>query len=121
MPKVIIDGVEYIPMPEPVHTEGLLGALEVRFDSDAGENITVRDYLRILLLTLWDEGEGFSGKRPFGNSGWEYELYDALMEAGYVQYREYQPGGGLHPDDKRAAHAYVAQLIKAAFHGGADA
>jgi hypothetical protein len=50
-------------------------------DADAD---TVRGYLIELLLTVWRESEGFSGKRPFGNSSWEYELYTPLVKAGYV-------------------------------------
>jgi hypothetical protein len=46
---------------------------------------TIRDYLGTLLLTLWIEGQGFSGKRPFGNSDWEHEVYTALAEAGYIE------------------------------------
>jgi hypothetical protein len=112
--KVVIDGVEYVPMPEPVDVEGLQGALAVRFDSDAADNGTVLDYFRALLETLWYEREGFSGKRPFGNSGWEHEPYDALADAGFIE----------QPVDKRgfgnrkkldAADAFVRQLIKAAF------
>ena len=33
-----------------------------------------RDWITEILITLVDEGEGFSGKRPLGNSGWEYDL-----------------------------------------------
>lgn len=51
--------------------------------NDAGA-ATVRDYLKALLLTLWREGEAFSGKRPFGNSGWDSELLDAIPEAACV-------------------------------------
>ena len=40
---------------------------------------TIREYLLALLRKLWNDGEGFSGKRPFGNSGWEYEIYTALV------------------------------------------
>jgi hypothetical protein len=40
---------------------------------------TVKDYLKKLLTELWNKGEGFSGKRPFGNSGWECELYHTLV------------------------------------------
>ena len=54
----------------------------VRFDSDAGDNLTCRQYLCALLAQLWSEGSGFSGKRPFGNSGWEWDILDALSEAG---------------------------------------
>lgn len=42
---------------------------------------TVRDYLTSLLLAVWDEEEGFSGKRPFGNSGWSSDIIDALIAA----------------------------------------
>jgi hypothetical protein len=41
--------------------------------------ITVKEYFQRLLLKLWEEREGFSGKRPFGNSGWENPLYAALI------------------------------------------
>ena len=47
---------------------------------------TVGEYLRDLLLTLLNEGDGFSGKRPFGNSGWESALPDALAFAGIIEY-----------------------------------
>lgn len=47
-------------------------------ENDAGA-LTVRDYLKALLRRLWLEQEGFSGKRPFGNSGWEDE--DGWIEA----------------------------------------
>ena len=50
-----------------------------------GEKITFRKYLKLLLETLWKEGEGFSGKRPFGNSGWEHELYHGLIEIGSLE------------------------------------
>ena len=53
-------------------------------DADAD---TVKDYLKALLGALWDEGEGFSGKRPFGNSGWECELIEALQEEGLADNR----------------------------------
>lgn len=45
---------------------------------------TVRDYLIELLATLWREKEGFSGKRPFGDSGWQYDVYTALAAAGLI-------------------------------------
>lgn len=58
-------------------------------DCPTGENDakaeTVREYLVALLVTLWVEGEGFSGKRPFGNSAWEYEVYTALIRAELVE------------------------------------
>jgi len=51
-------------------------------DADAA---TVGEYLSLLLSTLWLQGESFSGKRPFGNSGWHYDVYLALIRAGIVE------------------------------------
>jgi hypothetical protein len=59
-------------------------------DNDAGA-ATVRDYLVALLAELWREEEGFSGKRPFGNSDWQYDLYAPLIKAGLI-------GGTLDED-----------------------
>lgn len=58
----------------------------VRMDPENNEAKAdrVREYLVSLLLKLWEDPEGFSGKRPWGNSGWHYELYYALGEAGMV-------------------------------------
>ncbi len=52
--------------------------------NDAGAK-TVRDYFRALLTTLWREGEGFSGKRPFGNSDWQNDIYVVLIDAEVVE------------------------------------
>ena len=46
-------------------------------DADAK---TIGEYLIKLSQECWFENEGFSGKRPFGNSGWDYEIYIALVE-----------------------------------------
>lgn len=59
-------------------------ALKVKFDFE-DETITIREYLHKLLETLWIEGEGFSSKRPFGNSGWENDLIIPLVKAGFVE------------------------------------
>lgn len=111
---VRVDGVKYVPVPDVPADAGLLSALEVRFDSDAGDGLTVRDYLRTLLETLWREG--FSGKRPFGNSGWEYDLYAPLIKAGFLK-GELDDEGYVRSLDRAAAEAYVFDLINAAFHG----
>ena len=54
-------------------------------ESNDAEAETVRAYLKALLYAVWSKGEGFSGKRPFGNSGWEYDLYAALEPAGITE------------------------------------
>lgn len=50
-------------------------------DSGAG---TVRGYLAALLAEVWREEEGFSGKRPFGSSSWQGDLYRPLAAAGII-------------------------------------
>ena len=55
------------------------------YSSDLGEDITIKEYLKTLLLTLWKEEEGFSGKHPLGNSGWKFDIYIPLIGAGVVQ------------------------------------
>jgi hypothetical protein len=53
-------------------------------ENDAGA-ITVGGYLQALLRELWEKEEAFSGKRPFGNSGWTDELYFAVIAGGAVE------------------------------------
>ena len=62
----------------------IAAALDTKFQSmDIGE-VTARQYLKRLLSHLLMQGEGFSGKRPFGNSGWENELAQPLIMAGAI-------------------------------------
>lgn len=80
-------------------------------DNQAGAS-TVRDYLKALLLRLWDEGEGFSGKRPFGNSGWEYDLYYTLVKNNFVSgyINDY---GEVESVDSYAANQLIFSAIRA--------
>lgn len=111
--NVIIDGITYVPAkPVCEHPE----VLDVRmYVSDLDREASLREYLHALLATLWNEGEGFSGKRPFGNSGWEYDVYAFLVKAGAVP-------GTLDEDDrlddftaKKQANAMMLGLIAQAF------
>ena len=52
-------------------------------DNDSGAS-TIRGYLKALLVELWTEEEGFSGKRPFGSSGWTSDLMVPLVKAGVI-------------------------------------
>lgn len=89
--------------------------LDITFQSkDLNREITIKDYLKALLLTLWDKEEGFTGKRPFGNSGWTYSLYAALITSQAI------PGvldedGYIEQVDTTMAHDVVKQLIVLAF------
>lgn len=60
--------------------------LDIPFEwDDAGGLTTLRKSFKLLLKTLFDEGEEFSGKRPLGNSGWEYDLGIGLINAGLLE------------------------------------
>lgn len=75
---------------------------------------TLRGYFHALLETLWLDGEGFSGKRPFGNSGWEVDVYLALVEMGAVKGRimRGEDWSELDSCDYEAANKLVVKLIK---------
>lgn len=79
-------------------------------DNDAGAG-TVREYLATLLHLLWDEQEGFNGKRPFGNSGWDYDIYRALIAGGALA-GTYDDKVGAHINDYRQARILVRTLIE---------
>lgn len=50
------------------------------FCDDLDKEVSIKDYLKELLKTVWRECESFSGKRPFGNSGWQYDIYSELIK-----------------------------------------
>jgi hypothetical protein len=71
---------------------------------------SVRHYLGLLLLTVWRQKEGFSGKRPFGNSSWEYDLYRSLIEAGLLP-GQLDENGLVEKMDHQIGHALIASAI----------
>lgn len=81
---------------------------------DFPDCLTVKDYFYSLLYKLWEEGEGFNGKRPFGNSGWEYDLYKPLLVCGAVSGR-LDEDGCIEDVDTKAADALVFKLIDHVF------
>jgi len=48
-------------------------------------HITIGDFLKELLCRVWVENEEFKGKAPFGNSGWQWEIYHVLVDNGIVK------------------------------------
>lgn len=78
-------------------------------DNDADAE-TVGGYLQALLLRLWRAGEDFNSKRPFGNSGWQFEVYAALVVHGAVN-GSITDDGELDEVDDRAADDLIAAAI----------
>jgi hypothetical protein len=84
-------------------------------ENDAGA-ATVGDYLVKLLLSIWKQGEGFSGKRPFGNSGWEYDLYHPLVKSGLI-WGELDEDDCLVNYDYATADLLITNAIKSLWKG----
>ena len=83
-------------------------------ENDAGAK-TIGEYLEKLLLTLWDEEDGFSGKRPFGNSGWKWEIYTALLSAKVVN-GKLDEDGYIEEVDFSMADDIVRNIILTVFN-----
>jgi hypothetical protein len=85
--------------------------LAIEFESrDLFRKLTIKDYLKELLITLWQEGEGFSSKRPFGNSDWQYDVYQPLIAHGIVA-GKLDEEGYIDECDTVAAEKRVLELI----------
>lgn len=78
--------------------------------SDLRKDVTVREYFKELLTALWNEGEGFSGKRPFGNSGWENDLAIPLIREGIVK-GSLDEDGYINTLDQKTYDKLVFKLI----------
>lgn len=124
MSDIRIDGVKYVPQPEPTKGKTLLDALEVRFDHpDLGDDITIRRYLCDLLGRFWAEQERFDVKRPFNSSDWEFDMLFPLAKAGFLDLGPFDEDGNPYcwtREQINLAHAYVHDLITAAFFGAEE-
>lgn len=78
--------------------------------NDSGA-VTIRGYLIALLRELWIKEEGFGGKRPFGNSGWQHDLYTPLVVAGVIPGRVDEDGWLLDCDYKQG-HEIILEAIE---------
>lgn len=95
--------------PSPTTTMGRTVLDVPMAENDSGAN-TIRGYLKKLLATLWEEGEGFDGKRPFGNSSWESDLEAALVKAGLVK-GVVDEDGDTYDVDEKAARSLIFEAI----------
>jgi len=77
-------------------------------------DMDIRQYLGTLLLTLWSEGESFSGKSPFGDSGWEWDLYTPLVKNGFVT-GTFDNDGDIEDFSMYEADSLVSNLIRYIF------
>lgn len=75
---------------------------------------TIKGYLGALLRGVWEEEESFSGKRPFGNSGWQQEVVAALAKGGAIK-ATLDADGYLQDYDEDEAQAAVTSAIDTLF------
>ena len=68
---------------------------------------------------VWKEGECFNGKRPFGNSGWEYDLYIPLAKANYIK-ALFDEEGHVSEIDEKSANKIIADVINYQFNLSAN-
>lgn len=109
---VLINGKRYIPAPQTV--EGDYLDVEFYDNTSLDQTVTVREFFHAFLAELWRDPEGFSGKRPFGNSCWYFPLIYALIEAGAIKGSVTRDEDGYIEDsdfDSEEADAVVQGLI----------
>jgi hypothetical protein len=85
--------------------------LDIKMRENDAAAETVRDYLKALLRGVWEDLECFSGKRPFGNSSWEYELYYALADAEVIT-AELNEEGEFIDFDEDGARKLIFEAIE---------
>lgn len=90
-----------VPIPTVQDGSEITGdiVLELPMEPNGADARTVREYLSALVMAVWIEKEGFSGKRPFGDSSWDYDLIEALFQAGFLPGDHPEPGWG-HTDEQ---------------------
>ena len=79
-----------------------------------GEVVALKVYLRNLILTLWREGHQFNGKRPFGDSGWKWDIYTAMIEHKFLK-GKLDEDGYIDDVDEVSASAIIENLIQEVF------
>lgn len=88
--------------------------LDLSMQPNSSGATTVRGYLVALLAELWKHCDDFSAKRPFGMSGWPYDLAEPLVRAGFAKGSFTEHGElELDRDEWRAIESLIASAIEA--------
>lgn len=89
-------------------------ALDVKYKFTDCKANSIREYMHALLHTLFDEGEGFSGKRPFGNSCWEYDIIQVLVKHKFVK-GSLDEDGSVNDYDRVETWKFIFKMIDEVF------
>ena len=71
---------------------------------------SLRTYLRKLLKKLWMEEEQFNSKRPWGDSDWQFEVYEALIKYGF-DFGTIDEDGYIEDIDFQKAEEVMKEII----------
>ncbi len=85
--------------------------LDLPLPPNEPEADTVRDYLVCLVDAVWTQYDHFSGKRPFGTSGWKWDIYPALVKAGLIAGQLDSAGRAERGIDQLAADRLIMAAI----------
>lgn len=79
---------------------------------ELGKEVTIGDWWKAMMLELNREEEGFSGKRPLGNSSWKHDAQIALVQAGLIEGEIDEEEGYLNDIDDRGCDALFDAVIR---------
>lgn len=79
-------------------------------DNDADAK-TIGDYFHHVAFQVWVQGEGFDGKRPFGNSGWRRAVEKAMIKARAIE-ASFDEDGHIKTCDSAAALKLIEKALK---------
>ena len=50
------------------------------YSNDLKQDISVKEFLKEILNTFWEKGEGFNSKRPFGSGSYRYDIVEMFIK-----------------------------------------
>lgn len=84
------------------------------YSNDFNQKLTLKKYFILLVELFWSDPEDFNGKRPFGNSGWQDDLYQALIKNKFVEGEVKEEDGDSYIDnlDFNEADRVIAEALE---------
>ena len=83
---------------------------------EESETVTLKQYFHMLLLKLWISEEVFDGRRPWGNSGWTYDVFVVLIKNGLIPGKIDNEGFVEEVDVDEAKAFVITEIINPIFN-----
>lgn len=77
---------------------------------DLGDTLSMKQYFERLFIKLWEEPDSFSGHRPWGNSGWKWDIFVTLIKHKVIE-GELDEDGCVKEVNEKAASKFIADEI----------